>query len=110
TAVRRSSVGRASGRRLPVRAKRWLRVGRRWQRSAVAQVKLRWHRSLQLRVVSTTLVLCVLVIAVLGFFLIESVADAQRNNAENSADALVRNGRTSAIGQSSVNVLAPSPT
>src|ERR1700760_3370601 len=109
TASRRSSVGRAIGRRLPVRAKRWLRVGRRWQRSAVAQIKLRWHRSLQLRVVSTTLVLSVLVIAVLGFFLIQSVAAGLLSNAENSADALVRNGRTSAIGQSSVNVLAPSP-
>ncbi|HYY19529.1 MAG TPA: HAMP domain-containing sensor histidine kinase, partial [Streptosporangiaceae bacterium] len=112
TAFRRSSIGRAIGRRLPVRAKRWLRVGRRWQRSAVAQLKLRWHRSLQLRVVSTTLVLSGLVIAVLGFFLIQSVAAGLLSNAENSADALVRNGRTSAIGQSSVNVLAPasSPT
>ena len=107
TAFRRSSVGRAIIRRLPVRAKRWLRVGRRWQRSAVAQLRLRWHRSLQLRVVSTTLVLSGLVIAVLGFFLIQSVAAGLLSNAENSADALVRNGRTSAIGQSSVNVLAP---
>jgi two-component system sensor histidine kinase MtrB len=112
TAFRRSSVGRAIIRRLPVPAKRWLRVGRRWQRSAVAQLRLRWHRSLQLRVVSTTLVLSGLVIAVLGFFLIQSVAAGLLSNAENSADALVRNGRTSAIGQSSVNVLAPasSPT
>ena len=107
TAFRRSSVGRAIIRRLPVPAKRWLRVGRRWQRSAVAQLRLRWHRSLQLRVVSTTLVLSVLVIAVLGFFLIQSVAAGLLSNAENSADALVRNGRTSAIGQSSVNVLTP---
>jgi len=108
TAFRRSTVGRAIVRRLPVPAKRWLRVGRRWQRSAVAQLRLRWHRSLQLRVVSTTLVLSVLVIAVLGFFLIQSVAAGLLSNAENSADALVRNGRTSAIGQSSVNVLEPS--
>ncbi len=107
TAFRRSSVGRAIIRRLPVRTKRWLRIGRRWQRSVVAQLRLRWHRSLQLRVVSTTLVLSVLVIAVLGFFLIQSVAAGLLSNAENSADALVRNGRTSAIGQSSVNVLAP---
>jgi two-component system, OmpR family, sensor histidine kinase MtrB len=107
TAFRRSNIGRAIIRRLPVPAKRWLRVGRRWQRSAVAQLRLRWHRSLQLRVVSTTLVLSVLVIAVLGFFLIQSVAAGLLSNAENSADALVRNGRTSAIGQSSVNVLTP---
>jgi len=107
TAFRRSTVGRVIIRWLPVRAKRWLRVGRRWQRSAVAQIRLRWHRSLQLRVVSTTLVLSALVIAVLGFFLIQSVAAGLLSNAENSADALVRNGRTSAIGQSSVNVLQP---
>src|SRR5262249_25728484 len=69
-----------------------------------------WHRSLQLRVVSTTLVLSALVIAVLGFFLIQSVAAGLLTNAENSADALVRNGRTSAIGQSSVNVLTPAPS
>ena len=108
TAFRRSNFGRAIIRRLPTRSKRWLRIGRRWQRSAFARVRLRWHRSLQLRVVSTTLVLSVLVIAVLGFFLINSVAAGLTTNAENSADALVRNGRTSAIGQSSVNVLAPS--
>ena len=107
TAFRRSTVGRAIIRRVPVPAKRWLRVGRRWQRSAVAQLRLRWHRSLQLRVVSTTLVLSGLVIAVLGFFLIQSVAAGLLSNAENSADALVRNGRTSAIGQSTVNVLQP---
>ena len=100
TAFRRSTVGRAIIRRLPVRTKRWLRIGRRWQRSVVAQLRLRWHRSLQLRVVSTTLVLSALVIAVLGFFLIQSVTYGLLNNAENSADALVRNGRTSAIGQS----------
>jgi two-component system, OmpR family, sensor histidine kinase MtrB len=107
-AFRRSAVGRAVIRRLPARSKVWLRTGRRWQRSVFAGVRLRWHRSLQLRVVSTTMVLSVLVIAVLGFFLIQSVAAGLLSNAENSADALVRNGRTSAIGQSSVNVLAPS--
>jgi len=108
TAFRRSAFGRAVSRWLPASSKRWLRTGRRWQRSASARVRLRWHRSLQLRVVSTTMVLSVLVIAVLGFFLIQSVAAGLLSNAENSADALVRNGRTSAIGQSSVNVLAPS--
>jgi len=108
TTFRRSTVGRTIIRRMPVPAKRWLRTGRRWERSAVAHVRLRWHRSLQLRVVSTTLLLSVLVIAVLGFFLIQSVMAGLLNNAENSADALVRNGRTSAIGQSNVNVLAPS--
>jgi two-component system, OmpR family, sensor histidine kinase MtrB len=106
TAFRRSAFGRAIIRRLPARSKRWLRVGRRWQRSVVAKIKLRWHRSLQLRVVSTTLVLSVLVIAVLGFFLVQSVAAGLLNSAENSADAQVRDGLTSALGQSTINVLA----
>jgi len=104
---RRSAFGRAIIRRLPGRAKRWLRVGRRWQRSAVAQVRLRWHRSLQLRVVSTTLVLSALVIAVLGFFLVQSVAAGLLSSEETSALSLIKNGRTSAIGQSTVNVLDP---
>ncbi len=63
---------------------------------------MRWHRSLQLRVVSTTLVLSILVIAVLGFFLIQSIAAGLLSNAENSADAQVKNGLTSASGQSGV--------
>ncbi len=109
TAFRRSAFGRAIIRRMPTRFKRWLRVGRRWQRSVVAQIRLRWHRSLQLRVVSTTLVLSVLVIAVLGFFLVESVAAGLLNSAENSADAQVRNGLTSALGQS-INLLAQPPS
>src|SRR5260370_42400462 len=108
-AFRRSTFGRAIIRRLPSRVKRWLRAGRRWQRGVVAQVKLRWHRSLQLRVVSTTLVLSVLVIAVLGFFLVQSVAAGLLNSAENSADAQVRNGLTSALGQS-IDLLAQPPS
>jgi two-component system sensor histidine kinase MtrB len=107
TTFRRSAVGRAVGRRLPARVKRWLRVARRWQRKAVARVRFRWHRSLQLRVVSTTLLLSVLVIAVLGFFLIQSVAAGLLTSAENAADSQVRNGRTAALGLSSVNVLDP---
>ena len=109
TAFRRSAFGRAIIRRLPTRSKRWLRAGRRWQRGAVAQLKTRWHRSLQLRVVSTTLVLSVLVIAVLGFFLVQSVMAGLLSSAENSADTQVKNGLTSAVGQSTVNVLAEPP-
>jgi two-component system, OmpR family, sensor histidine kinase MtrB len=104
---RRSAVGRAVIRRLPVRVKRWMLVGRQWQRKAVTRVKFRWHRSLQLRVVSTTLLLSVLVIAVLGFFLIQSVAAGLLTSAENAADSQVRNGRTAALGLSNVNVLDP---
>ncbi len=106
TAFRRSAFGRAVIRRLPTRAKRWLRVARRWQLSIVARLRLQWHRSLQLRVVSTTLVLSVLVIAVLGFFLVQSVAAGLLSSAEKSAISQVQSGRTNAIGQA-VNVLDP---
>ncbi len=108
-AFRRSAFGRAISRRLPARSKRWLRVGRRWQRSVVAQVRLRWHRSLQLRVVSTTLVLSVLVVAVLGFFLVLSVSAGLTSSAESSALSQVKTGRLNALGLSTVNVLNPDP-
>ena len=107
TAFRRSAFGRAIIRRLPVRFKRWLRAGRRWQRSVVAQIRLRWHRSLQLRVVSTTLVLSILVVAVLGFFLVQSVAAGLLSSAESSALSQVKIGRLTALAQSTVNVLNP---
>jgi two-component system, OmpR family, sensor histidine kinase MtrB len=107
TAFRRSAFGRAIIRRLPVRFKRWLRVGRRWQRSVVAQIRLRWHRSLQLRVVSTTMVLSILVIAVLGFFLVQSLVAGLLSSAESSALSQVKIGRLTALAQSTVNVLNP---
>ena len=47
----------------------------RWEHLAIAKVRHRWHRSLQLRVVGTTLVISAAVIAVLGFFLTEQIAD-----------------------------------
>jgi two-component system sensor histidine kinase MtrB len=108
TAFWRSTFGRAIIQWLPSRVRRWLFAARRRQRRVVAQIRIRWHRSLQLRVVSTTLILSVLVIAVLGFFLVQAIAAGLLSNAENSADSQVRNGWTSALGLSSVNVLAPS--
>jgi two-component system, OmpR family, sensor histidine kinase MtrB len=85
TAFRRSPLGRAIIRRLPVKAKRALKMGRRWQRRMSAQLRSRWHRSLQLRVVATTLALSALVIAVLGFFLVQAVANGLTVNAEKAA-------------------------
>jgi len=107
TAFRRSSFGRAVIRRLPGRVKRGLRAGRRWQRRGVAQLGTRWRRSLQFRVVSTTLVLCVLVIAVLGFFLVQTIAAGLLASAEKSATAQAAAGRSTVLGLSSVLVLQP---
>ena len=47
----------------------------RLEHLAIAKVRHRWHRSLQLRVVGTTLVISATMIAVLGFFLTEQIAD-----------------------------------
>jgi two-component system sensor histidine kinase MtrB len=57
----------------------------RWEHSVTGKVKHRWHRSLQLRVVGTTLVISAVVIAVLGFFLTWQIADGLLLNATNSA-------------------------
>src|ERR1700742_3220823 len=59
----------------------------RWEHLVIAKIRHRWRRSLQLRVVDTTLVISAAVIAVLGFFLTEQIADGLLQNAENSAQA-----------------------
>jgi len=94
-------------RRLPAGVRRLLFTGRRWQRNIVAQLRSRWHRSLQLRVVSTTLVLSALVIAVLGFFLVEQISSGLLTSAETAARAQADAGRTSELGQTSVDMLEP---
>src|ERR1700722_19034406 len=85
TTFGRSDVGREILRRLPARVRRRVWSARRWQRRLTAQLRSRWHRSLQLRVVATTLLLSALVIAVLGFFLVQSIAAGLLSSAE-SAD------------------------
>jgi two-component system sensor histidine kinase MtrB len=103
----RSPFGKAVMRRLPDRARRGLFVIRRWQRHVVAQLRSRWHRSLQLRVVSTTLVLSALVIAVLGFFLVQSIAQGLLNSAESADRNQVQNGADIASGLKQPDVLNP---
>jgi two-component system, OmpR family, sensor histidine kinase MtrB len=84
-ALRRSRLVRGVLRRLPRRVKRALRAALRWARSVVALISYRWHRSLQLRVIGTTLAISAAVIAVLGFFLTEQIAEGLLLNAEHSA-------------------------
>jgi two-component system sensor histidine kinase MtrB len=103
----RSPFGKAVMRRLPSRIQHGLFTGRRWQRQIVAQLRSRWRRSLQLRVVSTTLVLSALVIAVLGFFLVQSIAAGLTASAEKSARNEVANGAGFASGQNNLHVLEP---
>jgi two-component system, OmpR family, sensor histidine kinase MtrB len=103
----RSPFGKAVMRRLPSRIQRGLFTGRRWQRQIVAQLRSRWHRSLQLRVVSTTLVLSALVIAVLGFFLVQSIAAGLLSNAENADRNQVQNGANFASNNQTAQLLTP---
>jgi two-component system sensor histidine kinase MtrB len=104
----RSPFGKAVMRRLPSRIQRGLFTGRRWQRQIVAQLRSRWHRSLQLRVVSTTLVLSALVIAVLGFFLVQSIAAGLLSSAESADRNQVQNGANFAFNnQTALHVLEP---
>jgi two-component system sensor histidine kinase MtrB len=71
----------------------------RLQHLVVAKVRHRWHRSLQLRVVGTTLVISAAVIAVLGFFLTEQIAEGLVLNAESSARTQMLAGLNTARGQ-----------
>jgi two-component system sensor histidine kinase MtrB len=92
---------------LPHRLTILIRSLLRLEHWVVAKVRHRWHRSLQLRVVGSTLLISATVIAVLGFFLTEQIADGLLVNAENSAKAqtqTVLNNAQSASG------LTPPPT
>jgi len=92
---------------LPHRLTISLRSLLRWQHLIIAKVMHRWHRSLQLRVVGTTLVISATMIAVLGFFLTEQIADGLLNNAETSARAQALTGLITAQGLPGVNSSPP---
>jgi two-component system sensor histidine kinase MtrB len=97
------------GRRLPGRAKKLLKAARKWQRERAENLRFRWRRSLQLRVVTTTLALSTLVIAVLGFFLTQQISDGLLLNKEKSATAQVSQGLTVAESNPNLNK-APTST
>jgi two-component system sensor histidine kinase MtrB len=86
--------GTASARlvahRLPPAFQRPLRTVRRRVNSVAGLVARRWHRSLQLRVIGTTLVVSVAVVAILGIFLIQQIATG-----------LLEHERTQALSQTS---------
>jgi two-component system, OmpR family, sensor histidine kinase MtrB len=85
-----AGAGTRLWRRLPLPVRRALRTGRRHARAVVGQLRRRWHRSLQLRVIGTTLVISVVVVAVLGLFLVQQIASG-----------LLANERTAALTQTS---------
>ena len=51
----------------------------------LGRLRRRWHRSLQLRVVATTLVISALVVAVIGFFLVQQIASGLLANERKAA-------------------------
>jgi two-component system, OmpR family, sensor histidine kinase MtrB len=65
----------------------------------------RWHRSLQLRVISTTLVVSVAVVAVLGIFLMQQIASGLLNSERKAATIQASEGYT--FAQSDPYVLSP---
>ena len=67
-------------RRLPLPVRRVLRSFRRRERAVLGRLRRRWHRSLQLRVVATTMVISAVVVAVLGFFLVQQIASGLLNS------------------------------
>jgi two-component system, OmpR family, sensor histidine kinase MtrB len=83
-----------------------LRAARRQARSLAGLMARRWHRSLQLRVIGTTLVVSVAVVAVLGIFLMQQIASGLLNNERKAAITQANDGLT--FAQSDPNVLGPS--
>jgi two-component system, OmpR family, sensor histidine kinase MtrB len=72
----------------------------RWEHLVIAKITQQWHRSLQLRVVGTTLVISATMIAILGFFLTNQIADGLVLNAETSARAQALTALSTAQSQS----------
>ncbi|HEY5351870.1 MAG TPA: MtrAB system histidine kinase MtrB [Streptosporangiaceae bacterium] len=83
---------RRAGRRLPPQVRRALRTLDRRARMVAGRMRRRWHRSLQLRVVATTLVICVVVVTVLGFFLVQQIESGLLNSARTSGAHQLANG------------------
>jgi two-component system, OmpR family, sensor histidine kinase MtrB len=71
---------------------------RRRLAAAHGVLRARWLRSLQLRVVTATLVMSAVVVTVLGFFLMQQIASDQLKAKENQAGQVVQDNQTTAAG------------
>ena len=94
-----ASAASRSARRAVRLARRAARLARRWGSGAASRLRVRWRRSLQLRVVAATLVLSAVVVTVLGFFLMQQVAQGLLRNKEQSARAEMSSGLVYAQSQ-----------
>jgi len=83
---------RPAARRLPPRARRAIRAAQRRAKVGAGRLRRRWHRSLQLRVAATTLVICVVVVTVLGFFLVQQIASGLLNSTRTYAARQIGEG------------------
>jgi two-component system, OmpR family, sensor histidine kinase MtrB len=83
-------------RRLRPLAGRQPAAVRRRLAAAHKVLRARWLRSLQLRVVTTTLIISAVVVTVLGFFLMQQITSYQLRAKEGQATNLVDNGLISA--------------
>jgi len=98
-ALRRKKLVRWVVSWLPHQLTILIRTLLRAEHAVTGKVKYRWRRSLQLRVVGTTLVISATMIAVLGFFLTEQIAYGLLTNAENSAKVQALDGLNTARSQ-----------
>ena len=100
-------AGMADGlrRRLPPPVRGALRSVRRQARALLGRLRRRWHRSLQLRVVATTLVISALVVAVLGLFLVQQITGGLLANQRRAA--LTQTSAGLAVAQARPGMLGP---
>ena len=82
-----------------------VRAARHQAGSLAGLMARRWQRSLQLRVIGTTLVVSVVVVAVLGIFLMQQIASGLLNNEQKAATIQASEGYT--FAQSDPDVLSP---
>jgi two-component system sensor histidine kinase MtrB len=75
--------------------------------AALVRLRTQWGRSLQLRVVGTTLIFSAAVIATLGFFLLQQIAGGLVQNKEKAAAALASEGARIASNQLAPKVVPP---
>jgi two-component system sensor histidine kinase MtrB len=84
---------------LPALFRRAGRVAAARGSAALGTLRAQWNRSLQLRVVGTTLIFSAVVIATLGFFLLQQIASGLVQNKERSAASLAADGVQVALNQ-----------
>jgi two-component system, OmpR family, sensor histidine kinase MtrB len=108
-ALRRKKAVRWVVSWLPHRITILIRSLLRSQHTLAGKAMQRWHRSLQLRVVGTTLLISATMIAVLGFFLVAQISEGLLVNAENAARTQTIAELNTAYGFAGVNTYPNNP-